>query len=102
MASRSFVHTREPGFRPFLPRPPGSVGVGYGRPHSRFSAAPHAPTVTRGTPRWHHGGLAERPGARRGPDDRTAEGRRQDRRAWTLLAARPRPSAFRACPVRAG
>jgi len=77
------------------------VAAGHGHPPSIFSAPLHAPTVIGGTPRSHHGGLAERPGARRGPDDRTAEGRRQGRRAWRSLAARPRPSALRGCPVRA-
>jgi len=101
MAGRSFVRARDPRLRLVLPRAPGSVAVSHGHLLSSSSAAPHVPTVTRGTPRSHHGGLAEGPGARRGPDDRTAEGRRQGRRAWTSLAARPRPSAFRGCPVRA-
>jgi hypothetical protein len=100
MAGRSRIRAPEPRFRRVHTLPARSAALGHGHPPSIFSPAPHDPTVTRGTPRWHHGGLAERPGARRGPDDRTAEGRRQDRRAWTLLAARPRPSAFRACPVR--
>jgi hypothetical protein len=64
MAGRSRTRARGPRFRLFLPRPPGSVAVGYVRPHSRFSAAPHIPTVTRETPRSHHCGLAERPGGR--------------------------------------
>jgi len=102
MAGRSFGRAREPLVRSALLRPPRSVAVNHGYPISRISVAPHAPTLTRGTPRSHHVGFpVTRPGARQGPHDRMAGGRGQGRRAWTLLAARPRPAAFRGCPVRA-
>jgi hypothetical protein len=93
MAGRSFLRAREPLVRSALLRPPRSVAVNHGYPTSRFSVAPHAPTLTRGTPRSHHVGFpVTRPGARQGPHDRMAGGRGQGRRAWTLLAARPPPS----------
>jgi hypothetical protein len=102
MAGRSFVRAREPLVRSALLRPPRSVAVNHGYPISRFSVAPHALTLTRGTPRSHHVGFpVTRPGARQGPHDRMAGGRGQGRRAWTLLAPRPRPAAFTGCPVRA-
>lgn len=102
MAGRSFVRAREPLVRSALLRPPRSVAVNDGHPISRFSVAPHARTPTRGTPRSHHARFpVTRPVARQGPHDRIAGGRGQGRRAWTLLAARPRPAAFRGCPVRA-
>jgi len=102
MAGRSFVRAREPLVRSALLRPPRSVAVNHGYPISRFSVASYALTLTRGTPRSHHVGFpVTRPGARQGPHDRMAGGRGQGRRAWTLLAARPRPAALRGCPVRA-
>ena len=102
MAGRSFDRAREPPVRSALPRPPRSVAVNHSHPISRLSVAPHALTLTRGTPRSHHVGFpVRRPGARRGPHDRMAGGRGQGRRAWRLLAARPRPAALRGCPVRA-
>jgi hypothetical protein len=102
MAGRSFVRARERLVRSALLRPPRSVAVIHGYPISRFSVAPHALTLTRGTPRSHRVGFpVTRPGARQGPHDRMAGGRGQGRRAWTLLAARPRPAAFSRCPVRA-
>jgi hypothetical protein len=102
MAGLSLLRGREPRLRLILPRGPGLVSVSQGHPLSRSSAAPHAPTMTRGTPRSHYVGFAEtRPGLRHSPQDRRARGRGLGRWAWTLLAARPRPAAFRACPVRA-
>ena len=101
MAGRSFVRAREPLVRSALLRPPRSVAVNHGYPISRFSVAPHALTLTRGTPRSHHVGFPVTRPARQGPHDRVAGGRGQGRRAWTLLAARPRPAALRGCPVRA-
>ena len=102
MAGRSFGRAREPLVRSALLRPPRSAAVNDGYPISRLSVASHALTLTRGTPRSHHVGFpVTRPGARQGPHDRMAGGRGQNRRAWTLLDARPRSAAFRGCPVRA-
>jgi len=57
MEGRSFVRAREPLVRSALLRPPRSVAVNHGYPISRFSVAPHASTLTRGTPRSHHVGF---------------------------------------------
>jgi len=57
MAGRCFVRAREPLVRSAFLRPPRSVAVNHGYPISRFSVAPHALTLTRGTPRSHHVGF---------------------------------------------
>ena len=63
MAGRSFGRAREPLVRSALLRPPRSVAVNHDYPISRFSVAPHALTLTRGTPRAHHVGFpVTRPG----------------------------------------